>query len=101
MVRLCEDGSLTAKHSYIIETTVTIWNENQHHEIRRMKISHKEPGQQNQQSLRYRLDDGAVLVPFQAEANNKHTKEHYLRCMDICEYTQGTALLLADEQDYY
>jgi len=48
MARLCEQGSLTAKHSYITETTVKIWNENLHHEIRCMKILHKEPGQQNQ-----------------------------------------------------
>jgi hypothetical protein len=48
MARLCEKDSLTAKHSYIIETTVTIWNEYQHHEIRCVKSLHREPEQQNQ-----------------------------------------------------
>ena len=74
MACLFADGSLTAKHSYIIETTVTIWNENQHHEIRCMKILHKEPGQQNQYSLCYRVVDGGILVPLMAEAKNKHKK---------------------------
>jgi hypothetical protein len=41
-----------------------------------MKILHKEPGQQNQYSLRYRLDDEGIFVPLMAEAKNKHTKEH-------------------------
>jgi hypothetical protein len=48
MARLCDDGSLQAKHSYITETNVTIWNEKQRYEIRCMKILYKEPGQQNQ-----------------------------------------------------
>jgi hypothetical protein len=48
MARLCDDGSLTAKHAYITVTTVTIWNEKQHYEIRCIKILYKVQREQNQ-----------------------------------------------------